>query len=48
MCIHQTHLFICIVHIYVRFFVGFEWDSLMEVVHEPIEKNYKLLEEIGK
>ncbi|XP_011496234.1 PREDICTED: death-associated protein kinase 1-like [Ceratosolen solmsi marchali] len=27
---------------------GFEWDTLMEVVHEPIEKNYKLLEEIGK
>ncbi|XP_032454704.1 tropomyosin 2 isoform X2 [Nasonia vitripennis] len=27
---------------------GFEWDTLMEVVHEPIEKNYTLLEEIGK
>ncbi|XP_076663899.1 death-associated protein kinase 1 isoform X2 [Andrena cerasifolii] len=25
-----------------------EWDTLMEVHHEPIEKNYKLLEEIGK
>ncbi|XP_014603948.1 PREDICTED: death-associated protein kinase 1-like isoform X4 [Polistes canadensis] len=25
-----------------------EWDSLMEVHHEPIEKNYELLEEIGK
>lgn len=29
-------------------FSGFEWDTLMEVVHEPIEKNYTLLEEIGK
>ncbi|XP_076663900.1 death-associated protein kinase 1 isoform X3 [Andrena cerasifolii] len=27
---------------------GPEWDTLMEVHHEPIEKNYKLLEEIGK
>ncbi|KAJ8673986.1 hypothetical protein QAD02_005248 [Eretmocerus hayati] len=27
---------------------GFEWNTLMEVVHEPIEKNYTLLEEIGK
>ncbi|XP_043495190.1 death-associated protein kinase 1-like isoform X3 [Polistes fuscatus] len=27
---------------------GSEWDSLMEVHHEPIEKNYELLEEIGK
>ncbi|KAL7299559.1 hypothetical protein TKK_0007637 [Trichogramma kaykai] len=27
---------------------GYEWDTLMEVVHEPIEKNYTLLEEIGK
>ncbi|XP_014205853.1 death-associated protein kinase 3 [Copidosoma floridanum] len=26
----------------------FQWDTLMEVVHEPIEKNYMLLEEIGK
>ncbi|XP_011331018.1 death-associated protein kinase 1 isoform X4 [Ooceraea biroi] len=25
-----------------------EWDTLMEVHHEPIEKNYQLLEEIGK
>ncbi|XP_014484724.1 PREDICTED: death-associated protein kinase 1-like isoform X3 [Dinoponera quadriceps] len=25
-----------------------EWDILMEVHHEPIEKNYQLLEEIGK
>ncbi|XP_032686677.1 death-associated protein kinase 1-like isoform X2 [Odontomachus brunneus] len=25
-----------------------EWDTLMEVQHEPIEKNYQLLEEIGK
>lgn len=29
-------------------FLGSEWDSLMEVHHEPIEKNYELLEEIGK
>lgn len=28
--------------------LGPEWDTLMEVHHEPIEKNYKLLEEIGK
>ncbi|XP_051174967.1 death-associated protein kinase 1-like isoform X1 [Leptopilina boulardi] len=27
---------------------GSEWDTLMEVHHEPIEKNYELLEEIGK
>ncbi|XP_012252657.2 death-associated protein kinase 1-like isoform X2 [Athalia rosae] len=27
---------------------GPEWDTLMEVHHEPIEKNYELLEEIGK
>ncbi|XP_066593408.1 death-associated protein kinase 1-like [Prorops nasuta] len=27
---------------------GSEWDTLMEVQHEPIEKNYELLEEIGK
>ncbi|XP_029677964.1 death-associated protein kinase 1-like isoform X6 [Formica exsecta] len=26
----------------------FEWNTLMEVHHEPIEKNYQLLEEIGK
>ncbi|XP_025989803.1 death-associated protein kinase 1 isoform X4 [Solenopsis invicta] len=26
----------------------FEWSTLMEVHHEPIEKNYQLLEEIGK
>ncbi|EFN81149.1 Death-associated protein kinase 3 [Harpegnathos saltator] len=26
----------------------FVWDTLMEVHHEPIEKNYQLLEEIGK
>ncbi|XP_012232984.1 death-associated protein kinase 1 isoform X4 [Linepithema humile] len=25
-----------------------EWENLMEVHHEPIEKNYQLLEEIGK
>ncbi|XP_029172203.1 death-associated protein kinase 1-like isoform X2 [Nylanderia fulva] len=25
-----------------------EWNTLMEVHHEPIEKNYQLLEEIGK
>lgn len=25
-----------------------EWDTLMEVHHESIEKNYQLLEEIGK
>ncbi|XP_025262413.1 death-associated protein kinase 1-like isoform X4 [Camponotus floridanus] len=25
-----------------------EWNTLMEVYHEPIEKNYQLLEEIGK
>ncbi|XP_011883527.1 PREDICTED: death-associated protein kinase 1-like isoform X2 [Vollenhovia emeryi] len=25
-----------------------EWSTLMEVYHEPIEKNYQLLEEIGK
>lgn len=25
-----------------------EWGTLMEVHHEPIEKNYQLLEEIGK
>ncbi|XP_012531644.1 death-associated protein kinase 1 isoform X4 [Monomorium pharaonis] len=25
-----------------------EWSTLMEVHHEPIEKNYQLLEEIGK
>ncbi|KAK0181199.1 hypothetical protein PV327_003502 [Microctonus hyperodae] len=25
-----------------------DWDTLMEVYHEPIEKNYELLEEIGK
>lgn len=30
------------------YFLGSEWDSLMEVHHEPIEKNYELLEEIGK
>lgn len=29
-------------------FSGPEWDTLMEVHHEPIEQNYKLLEEIGK
>ncbi|XP_024938957.1 LOW QUALITY PROTEIN: death-associated protein kinase 1 [Cephus cinctus] len=27
---------------------GPEWDTLMEVHHEPIEKHYELLEEIGK
>ncbi|XP_046431964.1 death-associated protein kinase 1-like isoform X1 [Neodiprion fabricii] len=27
---------------------GPEWDTLMEVHHEPIEKNYELHEEIGK
>lgn len=27
---------------------GSEWDTLMEVHHEPIEKNYELHEEIGK
>ncbi|KAM0727773.1 Death-associated protein kinase 3 [Formica fusca] len=27
---------------------NFEWNTLMEVHHEPIEKNYQLLEEIGK
>ncbi|XP_011175724.1 death-associated protein kinase 1 isoform X3 [Solenopsis invicta] len=27
---------------------NFEWSTLMEVHHEPIEKNYQLLEEIGK
>ncbi|XP_029677961.1 death-associated protein kinase 1-like isoform X4 [Formica exsecta] len=28
--------------------LDFEWNTLMEVHHEPIEKNYQLLEEIGK
>lgn len=30
------------------FYLGSEWDTLMEVHHEPIEKNYELHEEIGK
>ena len=34
---------------YNKFYkTGPEWDTLMEVDHEPIEKNYDLQEEIGK